>query len=263
MFAHVIAIILIGQTVPPAPRPAGRVDGVPVPAPGPYRKAASGGGLAIPPGALKAFTQANKERREVGVGPLTWSPILQRTAEWMARDAIARGGGGHYDSLGRSSIDRGIAFGYPGRIGECGGWEDGRPVGTCDHGAYVGERGLPWYECTGHRRCLLHPFWTEYAFAFIQVDSNTSYSYELFGNPNSHPNVPEDWQYRHPTSISRSKGRTPASSPVAIGSVSPKWVPLWTHPGWEAFGVVDEATRTVIVEQWRYVGPNSFQVPAW
>jgi uncharacterized protein YkwD len=60
----------------------------------------------------------NAHRAANGVGPVALDPTLTAAADWMSRDMLAKDYAGHIDSLGRSPIDRTIAFGYAGWTGE-------------------------------------------------------------------------------------------------------------------------------------------------
>ncbi|MEX2372479.1 MAG: CAP domain-containing protein, partial [Dehalococcoidia bacterium] len=63
---------------------------------------------------IAALQILNEIRVDEGLEPLTVSPILTATAEWMAADLAERDLLDHVDSLGRGLRERFNEFGYPG-----------------------------------------------------------------------------------------------------------------------------------------------------
>lgn len=64
------------------------------------------------------LTLINTLRESVGVGPLSVSPALALSAQWMANDMANKNYFSHTDSLGRDPFTRFAAFGAPEGAGE-------------------------------------------------------------------------------------------------------------------------------------------------
>ena len=74
----------------------------------------------------------NDYRVQNGLSPLGVSPTLTAAARWMSEDMAENGyGGAHIDSLGRTALERMIAFGYVGSgWGEVIAWGQPTPATT-------------------------------------------------------------------------------------------------------------------------------------
>lgn len=100
----------------------------------------------------------NTYRAQNGAGPLTVSPMLQRSARWMANDLASHNGFSHTDSLGRSFQTRILQCGATGFLGE-------NVAGGGTTAAFLLQN---WQSSSGHNATMLNPNFTQIGIAFAQ-----------------------------------------------------------------------------------------------
>ncbi len=96
--------------------------------------------------------QLNQYRQANGRNPLTFDPLLFRSARWLAQDMATRNYVSHTDSQGRAIAERIKAFGYPG------GWVGENIAGGLEQAA---DNLSIWQSDDIHKNNLLGPNYTK------------------------------------------------------------------------------------------------------
>ncbi len=114
---------------------------------------------------LAFLSLLNGYRSQNGLGPLTISATLNRTAAWMVDDMGANSYFSHTDSLGRSAYKRAVDCGYAGGAGEnlAGGsaWDTAQEVFDA------------WKASPGHNANMLGSYYSEAGIARLNAPGSS------------------------------------------------------------------------------------------